>query len=134
MRLRVGVLGASHDHLWRNLRELAEGGLGRLIAAAEPDPALRERLAAEYGGVDLHAEYEALLERRDLDAALVFADQANDPDWELGDTRIAKLWLQRDGATVYEWDRGLGVPATDPVAEAIVDFLAAGLADHVYAD
>jgi predicted dehydrogenase len=72
--LAVGVLGLSHDHVWPNLAALARGGAGRLVAAAEPDPALRERLAATHGGVQVHAHYEALLERRDLDAVLVFAD------------------------------------------------------------
>jgi hypothetical protein len=67
--------------------------------------------------------------------ALVFADHADDPAWELGESRISKLWVQRlaDRAVVFNFDRGLDVPAQDETARAVVDFLAAGLAEHVFA-
>jgi predicted dehydrogenase len=73
-RLRVGVLGLHHDHVWQNLAAVATGDVGRLVAVAEPSPKLRERLGKEYAGVDVHPAYDALLERSDLDAVLVFAD------------------------------------------------------------
>jgi predicted dehydrogenase len=72
--LRVGVLGLSHDHVWGNLAALAAGDLGRLAAVAEPAPRLRERLGRDHGVADLYPTYDALLERPDLDAVLVFAD------------------------------------------------------------
>jgi predicted dehydrogenase len=81
-RLRVGVLGLSHDHVWSNLAALAAGDLGQLVAAADPDPRLRERLRATHGGVAALADYDVLIERRDLDAILVFAD--NRASAELG--------------------------------------------------
>jgi predicted dehydrogenase len=81
-RLRVGVLGLSHDHVWSILAGVAAGDLGQLVAAADPDPRLRERLEKAHGGVTLLAEYDALLERRDLDAVLIFAD--NRASAELG--------------------------------------------------
>ena len=64
MVLRVGVLGLSHDHIWPNLKALAAGTVGRLVAVAEPDPALRDRLAAEQGAVETHLSYDDLLARR----------------------------------------------------------------------
>jgi hypothetical protein len=66
--------------------------------------------------------------------ALVFPEHAENAEWELGDSRISKLWLQRvaDKRTVFNWDRGADVSAADPVAAAIVDFLCAGLADHTH--
>jgi predicted dehydrogenase len=70
----VGVLGLQHDHVWRNLAAVASGETGRLVAVAEPLPVLRERVGREYGGVALHDTYDALLERADLDAVLIFAD------------------------------------------------------------
>jgi predicted dehydrogenase len=79
-RLRVGVLGLSHDHVWRNLAAVASGEVGRLVAAAEPSPRLRERLGREHGHVDRHATYDALLERTDLDAVLMFADNRTAAD------------------------------------------------------
>jgi predicted dehydrogenase len=73
-RLRVGVLGLHHDHVWQNLAAVATGEVGRLVAVAEPSPRLRERLGKEHGGVDVHPTYDALFERSDLDAVLVFVD------------------------------------------------------------
>jgi predicted dehydrogenase len=81
-RLRVGVLGLSHDHVWDNLAVLATSDLGRVVAAADPDPRLRARLEGLDGGVQVHATYDALLGRTDLDGVLVFAD--NRTSAELG--------------------------------------------------
>ena len=66
--------------------------------------------------------------------ALVFPEHAANPDWEIGDSRISKLWVQRlaDKQTVFNWDRGADVNANDELTQAIVDFLAGGLADHIY--
>jgi predicted dehydrogenase len=72
--LNVGVLGLSHDHVWSNLTALTTSNLGRLVAVAEPDTALRERLHGLYGGATVHATFDDLLERRDLDAVFVFSD------------------------------------------------------------
>jgi predicted dehydrogenase len=80
-RLRVGVLGLSHDHVWANLRSVAEGELGALTAVAEPDALLRARVGREHGGVAVLASYEALLERTDLDAVLLFADNRASSEW-----------------------------------------------------
>ena len=68
-------------------------------------------------------------------SALVFPDHAENPEWELGDSRISKLWVQRiaDKRTVFNWDRGMDQPAANDLAQAIVDFLAGGLADHIFA-
>ncbi len=67
--------------------------------------------------------------------ALVFPEHAENPDWESGDSRISKLFVQRlaDKREVFNWDRGADVPAADEIAGQIVDFLAGGLADHIYA-
>jgi hypothetical protein len=66
--------------------------------------------------------------------ALVFAEHAESTSYELDDSRISKLWLQRisDGKTVVNFDRGWDVEPTDDTARAIVDFLTAGLADCIY--
>lgn len=74
MVLRVGVLGLRHDHIWPNLRALAAGNVGRLVAVAESDPALLARLATEQGEVETTPSYDDLLERGDLDAVFVYAD------------------------------------------------------------
>lgn len=66
--------------------------------------------------------------------ALVFPDHAENSDWELNDSRISKLWLQRlaDKHTVFNWDRGLDIPAATPEVQAVIDFLCAGLAEQTY--
>ena len=66
--------------------------------------------------------------------ALVFAEHAECPDYELGDSRISKLWLKglSGGETVANFDRGWDIRPTTKIAMAIVDFLAAGLAEHVH--
>ena len=66
--------------------------------------------------------------------ALVFPEHAANPEWETGDSRISKLWIQRlaDKREVFNWDRGADVPAADHVTACIVDFLAGGLADHIH--
>jgi hypothetical protein len=73
--------------------------------------------------------------------ALVFPEHAESETYELGDSRgqpgdsqISKLWVGRlkDNATVFNWDRGLDVPAADNAAARVIDFLCAGLAESTY--
>jgi hypothetical protein len=66
--------------------------------------------------------------------ALVFPQKAQKPEWEYKGSRISKLWVQRlaDKRVVFNWDRGPDVPPADALAAQIADFLAAGLADHVF--
>ncbi len=66
--------------------------------------------------------------------ALVFAEHAECPDYELGDSRISKLWIARlkNKETVFNWDRGMDIPAASAKTQAVVDFLADGLAEHIY--
>ena len=68
--------------------------------------------------------------------ALVFPEHAENPDYEIGDSRISKLWVQRlaDKREVFNWDRGADLNANDQMTQQIVDFLAGGLADHIYAE
>ena len=66
--------------------------------------------------------------------ALVFPERATDPEWEIDDSKITKLWIRReaDKKVVFDWDRGPGVRAETEEAKAIVGFLCAGLSDHIY--
>ena len=68
--------------------------------------------------------------------ALVFPHHADCPDWEIARSRISKLWVWRidDSTHVYAWDRGLDLPAANSTAQAIVDFLAEGLATLVFGE
>ena len=68
--------------------------------------------------------------------ALVFPEHAECEEYEFEKSRISKFWIQRieDKQTVFNFDRGLDVDASTDLARAIVDFLAAGLADLTYAN
>ena len=69
-----------------------------------------------------------------LTIALVFPEHALIAEYEMGDSRISKLWIRReaDEATVCNFDRGWDIRPTTKTAQAIADFLAAGLAEHTY--
>jgi len=66
--------------------------------------------------------------------ALVFAKHADEPSYELGQTRITKLWVQRiaDREETYNWDRGLDKEPADFETEAIVDLASDFLADFIF--
>lgn len=66
--------------------------------------------------------------------ALVFPEHAECPEYELGHSRISKLWVQRlaDRETVVNFDRGWDVRPTNELARRIAGFLEAGLAEHVF--
>jgi hypothetical protein len=66
--------------------------------------------------------------------ALAFPEHAETPEWELGQSRISKLWVKRlsDGKTVVNFDRGWDIRPTDATDEAVVDFLTAHLASRIY--
>jgi hypothetical protein len=66
--------------------------------------------------------------------ALVFPEHAECPDWELGQSRVSKLWIAKlsNKETVFNWDRGMDQPAASAKTQAVVNFLAAGLAETVY--
>jgi hypothetical protein len=66
--------------------------------------------------------------------ALVFPEHAENPAYEIGDSRISKLWIRRsaDKRVVFNWDRGADIPAADQTVACFVDFLCGGIADYVY--
>jgi hypothetical protein len=66
--------------------------------------------------------------------ALVFPEHAEVESYELGDSRISKLWLreQKTRATVANFDRGCDIQPTTEIARRLIDLLAAGLAETVF--
>lgn len=66
--------------------------------------------------------------------ALVFPEHAENPSFELGDSRISKLCVREQGTRVEAacFDRGWDRKPTPPAAKAIVDLLSAGLAETVF--
>ncbi|MGD9126053.1 MAG: hypothetical protein PVH19_01635 [Planctomycetia bacterium] len=66
--------------------------------------------------------------------ALVFPEHAESESYELGQSRISKLWLQEIDTkkTAYIFDRGEDCAARTGLANDIVEYLAANLAELVY--
>ena len=66
--------------------------------------------------------------------ALVFPEHAECEEYELGTSRISKLWLRRqaDRQVVANFDRGWDFEPTTDAAREIVGFLAAGIAEHIF--
>lgn len=74
-RIRVGVLGLSHDHVWSNVQSLATRDDAELVGAADSHEELRQKFSSEFE-TDTHADPEALLENSDLDAVYIFSSNA----------------------------------------------------------
>jgi len=79
-RLRVGVLGMTHDHIWGNVRDLKASSLGELAAAADPNPELRDKIQKEFGCPRVFESYNEMLDEVELDAVYVFGDNASGAD------------------------------------------------------
>lgn len=66
--------------------------------------------------------------------ALVFPEHAAHPSFELGDSRISKLYIRRESGrtTVVNFDRGWDTRPASPELEMVVELLTDGLASAVY--
>jgi len=73
-KIRVGVLGLTHDHVWSNLEALAGCEEGELVAAADLHEELRERFSQRYPQAQVFDDYERMLDAVELDAVYVFSD------------------------------------------------------------
>ncbi|HYI26195.1 MAG TPA: Gfo/Idh/MocA family oxidoreductase [Thermomicrobiales bacterium] len=102
-RIRVGVLGLTHDHIWKNLENLVKLDSAELVGVAEPDAALREQFRQRFGDLVIVDDFDALLDgNHDLQAVFAFSD--NRTSAELG-ARAA--------------DRGLHVMLEKPMASTL---------------
>jgi predicted dehydrogenase len=75
-KLRVGVLGMTHDHIWGNLADLKQSSLGELVAAADPNEELLAKAQQDYACPAIFEDYEEMLEETELDAVYIFGDNA----------------------------------------------------------
>ncbi|MCH2613364.1 MAG: Gfo/Idh/MocA family oxidoreductase, partial [Opitutales bacterium] len=70
-KLRIGVLGLTHDHVWAEVAAASECQSAELVAAADPNAPLTERFTETYG-CRVYEDATSLLENEQLDAAYVF--------------------------------------------------------------
>jgi predicted dehydrogenase len=75
-KLRVGVVGLIHDHVWTNLTQLQESPYGDLIAAADTNQVLLDKVQAEYNCQQIFDSFHTMLEEVPLDAIYVYLDNA----------------------------------------------------------
>jgi predicted dehydrogenase len=71
-KFRIGVLGLSHDHVWDHLPHLAASANGLLVAAADPNAPLLDRVKAEHDDVITYDDYHAMLDAESLDGVYIF--------------------------------------------------------------
>ena len=74
-KLRVGVLGLSHDHVWDNLDALARHSQAELVGAADGHEELRNQFQSRFD-CEAFATREELLATHDVDAVYVFDSNA----------------------------------------------------------
>ena len=109
-KLKVGVMGLHHDHVWWNLEELVATGEAELVGAADPSCELLEKYAGIYGG-ETSRDYGELLEKGGLDAVYVFANNRDGAE-------VAALAAGRGVHVFIEKPLAAGVEGADAVVEA----------------
>jgi len=81
-KLRIGVLGLSHDHVWGEAEAVVACEETELVAAADPIDALTGRFTETYG-CPVYGSVEALLENETIDAAYVFGSNFQGADFAI---------------------------------------------------
>lgn len=76
MKLKIGFVGLNSDHLWPTwgkgvIKEVHETGKYELVAAADKNPPLLERIKKEFGVNKTYSSYQEMLKKEELDVAVV---------------------------------------------------------------
>ena len=74
---RLGVVGLVHDHVWSELKRWLETGRVEIVAAADPNRLLQEKLAAEFGVTNLFGDAESMCDNCELDVVQVCTSNAD---------------------------------------------------------
>lgn len=77
---RVGIAGLIHDHVWGMLRWWKELEGAELVAAADVNASLRERIQSQYDVPHAYEDYREMFDREALDIVLVCLDNAGTAD------------------------------------------------------
>jgi predicted dehydrogenase len=102
-RMRIGLLGLDHDHVWTVAPELLANTDAQILVASDPDPELRAK-AERTLGVRTLSDSQALLEVESLDAVCICTDNRQG-------TELA----------IEAADRGLAVMIEKPMARNTVE-------------
>jgi predicted dehydrogenase len=97
--IRFGVIGCGVIAYWTHLRELKRLPGAQLVAAADPDPAARDR-ASRLVKIPTHADAAELLARSDVDAVVISAPSHLHADLAIAAVRAGKhVYLEKPVAT-----------------------------------
>lgn len=77
---RLGVAGLVHDHVWNELRFWADTNRVEIVAAADSNEPLRERIASEFGVERLFEDAARMLDDCELDIVQVCTSNAATAD------------------------------------------------------
>ena len=78
--IRIAVLGMAHDHLWSNLKHLADLDDAELVAGADSNPTSIKKFTELTGCESVYDSYEQLIESEKPDAVFGFSATAHHPD------------------------------------------------------
>jgi predicted dehydrogenase len=73
-RLRIGVLGLTHDHIWHHVADLAGSPYVTVVAVADEHEDLVRQFSAAVPVERVYHQPEEALEREQLDLVMIYAD------------------------------------------------------------
>lgn len=79
-KLRLGVAGLVHDHVWGLLEQFSQIGSVEMVAAADPNPPLLERASSLYKIGRTYRNISEMLEKEELDMVLACNENARHVD------------------------------------------------------
>src|SRR5918911_1765123 len=100
--VKVAVVGLVHDHIWGTLDHLREDGRAVLVAAADDNEPLRQRVVEEYGARNAYAGVADLLDRETVDA--IVCGSENNRHAELVEVAAARglhIMVEKPMAATY---------------------------------
>jgi predicted dehydrogenase len=77
---RIGVAGLDHDHIWSVSRGFLQDTRAKMVAVADAHPSQLEKAKSSWGVERTYASYQEMLDTEDLDAILVYTDNASAAD------------------------------------------------------
>lgn len=94
-RLRVGVLGLTHDHIWHHVADLAGSQAVTVVAVADEHEDLLLRFSQAVPVERTYPQPEEALEREQLDLVMIYADNRRS-------AALAELALRRGVHVIVE--------------------------------
>lgn len=98
MTVKIGIIGLTHDHIWGHLPDLQAHDGVELLAAADPNQPLLDKIS-DAGGCKTCSDYRQMLSDESLDAVYVFGDNKSGAE-----------------AATYALEQGLHVMIEKPMA------------------